>query len=167
MTLACDETQFYFDLIEPADVFRGVVHGEPAPQGVPGLTPEVIRQRLLAMRVEIVDHPVNRPRSGIHGDNGADHPRERGGGAIRRDASEMPSRRRFGDAEHIGGLCLVRTATVVASATAVIVRASRGRALIIWLVPRVVRAHPAAARVAADRRPCEPRVPSQERLQRR
>src|SRR2546428_293730 len=101
-TLGADGAMFYLSVINPRAMVRRVVDHQAPPYRPTGTRTEVVDQRLLAMRVEVVHHQVDGMRTRIGGHRGVDPPREGAARAIARRTREVPSALRFHDAKQVG-----------------------------------------------------------------
>ena len=79
--LAGVKTNLDLGLIQPTAVLRRMMHGQTAPERRPEFMTPPIRQGLLAMDIEIVEHQVDRPRQRITLDELSDRLGKLDGGA--------------------------------------------------------------------------------------
>ena len=100
-TLATEKTDLYLGLIQPASMGRSVMDSESPPDFSGHFGSEHVRQRLLAMDIEIVHHQVNRLGARVCQGQANRYLSELETRTIRRGEREVPTGLRLYGAENL------------------------------------------------------------------
>ena len=96
------QAQFDLRLIQPASVFRGVVHRKPVPKVSALLLAKGVDQRLSAVDIEVIHDEVDGPRGGVLIHDVVHHMGKLSGAAVGSGGGEVPARLRLHRAKHVG-----------------------------------------------------------------